>query len=107
PAATAVFNAVGTKVTKAGVEDRAPRDDAEWEALGNSAAALAESGNLLLLGGRRIDNHDWVQMSKALVDAANLALRAIRGKNRDKVREAGAVLNESCDRCHDRYQRGS
>src|SRR5437763_1439121 len=44
PAANAIFNAVSTSVSAKGVEEIAPHTDAEWETLGNSAAALIESG---------------------------------------------------------------
>ena len=52
PAATTVFGAVGTTVSFAGTEEKAPHNDQEWEEVGNSAAALIESGNLLLMGSR-------------------------------------------------------
>ena len=46
PSAKTVFDAVSTTVSFAGVEERQPRTDAEWEAVGSSAAMLIESGNL-------------------------------------------------------------
>src|SRR5689334_2311987 len=55
PGATAVFNSVGTTVSVKGIEEKAPANDEEWEALGNSAAALIESGNLILMGTRAVD----------------------------------------------------
>src|SRR4051794_26026235 len=67
PAATAVFNSVSTTVTKNGTEEKAPQTDEEWETLGNSAAALIESGNLLLMGSRAVDQGDWVKQSQALI----------------------------------------
>src|SRR5262245_8482892 len=58
PATMAVFDAVSTKVTKQGIEEVAPSTEAEWAALGNSGAALAEAGNLMMIDGRAIDNGD-------------------------------------------------
>src|SRR5947208_2204528 len=52
PAADVIFNSVSTSVTAKGVEEKAPHTDAEWEVVGNSAAAIAESGNLMLVGSR-------------------------------------------------------
>jgi hypothetical protein len=49
PASDAVFAAVSTSVTKQGVEEKAPKNDAEWQALANKAAMLVESGNLMLV----------------------------------------------------------
>jgi len=105
PGANAVFNAVSTTVTAKGVEEVFPRNDEEWATLGNSAAALAEAGNLMLLDGRAIDNGDWVKMSRELVDAGTLALKAVEAKSTEAVLTAGEKVNESCDNCHAKYQR--
>ena len=43
PAATAVFDSVGTIVDATGIHEKQPSTDAEWAALGASAAALVES----------------------------------------------------------------
>ena len=50
PATNVVFGAVSSTSTKAGVIETAPKTDREWELVGNSAAALVESGNLLTMG---------------------------------------------------------
>ena len=55
PAAAAVYNSVGTVVSIDGIKETAPQNDDEWTALGSQAAALVESGNLLLVPGRAID----------------------------------------------------
>jgi hypothetical protein len=107
PAATAVFGAVGSTVTATGVEEKAPRTDEEWEALGNSAAALIESGNLLLIGDRAVDTGDWVRMTQAMMASGNTVLKAAREKNADAVFAAGEAVTTSCDSCHHKYQRGS
>jgi len=105
PAATVVFNAVSTTVTAKGIEDVAPRNDEEWAAVGNSAAALAEAGNLLMLEGRAVDRGDWITMSKALVEAGRLSLKAVESRSTDGLLAAGEGVNTSCDNCHRRYQR--
>ena len=105
PAARAVWTSVGTTVTAAGVDERAPHTPEEWAALGDSAAALVEGGNLLLVGGRAIDRADWVTMSRALMDAGTLALKATEVKNADGVMAAGEKVTAACDTCHQRYQR--
>ncbi len=107
PAATTVFDAVSTTVTVKGVEEKAPRTDEEWEAVGNAAAALIESGNLLLLGNRVVDKGDWVRMSQAMIDAGKAALAATEARSADGVLAAGETVNISCDTCHQKYQRGS
>lgn len=98
---------VMTRVSFAGIEETAPRTDEEWEAVGASAAALVESGNLMLMGSRAIDRDDWIKMSQALIDAGNGALRATQAKNAEQLLAAGEAVNNSCESCHRKYQRGS
>ena len=60
PAATTIFGAVSTTVTTTGVEEQAPHTAEEWEAVANSAAALAEADNLLRMANRAVDRGDWL-----------------------------------------------
>ena len=105
PAATVIYGSVGTVVSARGIEETFPRNDAEWANVGNNAAALAESGNLLLLGNRAVDRGDWVTMTKAMIDAADKALKAAEAKSTEGILEAGSEINTSCDNCHAKYQR--
>jgi hypothetical protein len=105
PGATAVFDSVTTDITDQGVVETVPETDAEWEALGDSAAAIAEAGNLIMMEGRLVDRGDWVTMSTAMIDAAKQTLDAVKAKNTDGVLDAGSALNLSCDNCHQRYRR--
>ena len=106
PAATTVFNSVSTIVSVKGIEENAPHTDEEWEQVGNSAAALIESGNLLMMGSRAVDKGEWVKMSQALIDAGKVALKATQAKSAEGVLGAGEAVNTSCDNCHRKYQRG-
>jgi hypothetical protein len=105
PAANTVFDAVVTNVTVKGIEEKAPHTDAEWEVVGNAAAAIAESGNLIMMGNRAIDKGDWIKMSKAMVDAGKVALKAVEAKSADQVLASGEAVNDSCDNCHLKYRR--
>ena len=105
PAAEVVFSAVMTDVTAAGVTEIQPRTDEEWARVGTSAATLAESGNLLMLGDRAVDRGDWIVMSQALVKASTAVMAAVAAKDPDKVLMMGSELNTTCDNCHQRYQR--
>jgi len=107
PAADRVFASVRYTDTLNGREEKVPHTDDEWRAIVNDAAALVESGNLLLMKGRRVDEGEWIRMSKAIIDAGQIVLRAAQARSPDKVLEAGEPLNVSCDTCHQRYQRGS
>lgn len=106
PAATVVFSSVGSDVTAAGIKNWAPRSDGEWEEVGNSAVALAEAGNLLMMEGRAVDKGEWIKMSQAMIEAAKIALKAVDAKNAADVFASGETIYESCNTCHRRYQRG-
>jgi hypothetical protein len=105
PAATAVYKAVGSTETAKGVEEWAPKTDAEWEAVGNSAAALIESGNLLLMGSRVVDQQDWVKLTRMMIEGGKQALTAVQAKNAAGVMASGEPINNSCDACHEKYER--
>lgn len=105
PAANVVYQSVGTVVSADGVKDMEPQNDQEWAVVGNSAAALVESGNLLLMGDRAVDRGDWVKMTQAFIAAGNMILKAAEAKTVDGILEAGGQLNTTCDTCHERYQR--
>ena len=105
PDAFVIYNAVGTKTSAKGVEEIAPQNDEEWATVGNAAAALIESGNLLLMGDRAVDKGDWVKMTREFMDQAKLALKAADAKDKDGIVSSGGDLNTSCDNCHAKYQR--
>jgi hypothetical protein len=107
PAATTVFNAVSSTVSLTGTEEKAPETDEEWETVGNSAAALIESGNLLMIGSRAVDTDDWVKMSRAMIESGTLTLKAVQARDASGVFAAGEAVYNSCDDCHRKYQRGS
>lgn len=105
PASVVVFGAVGTVTTADGVQETAPETDDQWAVVGNSAVALVESGNLLMLPGRAVDTGDWAKMSQALIDSSMVAVKAVEAKSKDDVFAAGEAIYMACDNCHMRYQR--
>ena len=58
-----------------------------------------------MMEGRAIDRGDWIKMSQAMIDASKIALAAVEAKTPGGVFDSGEALNESCDVCHQRYQR--
>lgn len=84
----------------------------KWEAVENSALAIAEAANLLILPGRKcanglevpLKNPDWPQLVRGLREAAMTAYKAAQSKNQDKMVDAAATLNAACANCHDRYR---
>jgi hypothetical protein len=97
PASNAVFAVAG----------QAPADDAAWQAVEASAMAVAESGNLLLMSPRAVDDQEWKQQALALVDAGAKAAEAARAKNADQVSTAGDDMYNVCEQCHAKYMKKS
>ena len=105
PNASVVYNAVGTIINADGVTEIEPKNDEEWANVANAAAAVIESGNLLLIGDRALDNGEWVTMTKAMIERGQAVLKAAQAKDKDAILETGGPLNETCDMCHAQYQR--
>jgi hypothetical protein len=93
PFSNAVFEAGGD----------APKDDKAWDAVRGQAVALAEAGNLLMLGSRAKDRAAWMKFSRAQVDAAEAAAKAAAARNADQLSAASDALYETCSGCHKVY----
>jgi cytochrome c556 len=93
PASDAIFSAAA----------ETQRDAKVWQEARKAAVVLAESGDLLMTGGRAKDSTTWVDMSRALVAQAQAALKAIDAKDGDALVEASDSLYDTCKACHDRY----
>jgi hypothetical protein len=105
PAANAVYTAISTVINADGVKETAPETDEDWAMLASQAAALVESGNLLLIGNRLVDNGDWVTMTRAMIEKGQLAIKAAEAHDKDGILDAGSFINDTCDACHAKYQR--
>ena len=84
-----------------------PTNDKEWEHVRVQAVALAETGNLLMLGSRAKDRAAWLKFSRALVDAAATVAKAAGAKNADQLSTAADALYETCAACHKVYMKDS
>jgi hypothetical protein len=84
----------------------------KWEAVENSALAIAETANLLTLPGRKclngrdvpVKDLDWPPLVRALQEAAMITYKAAQSRSQDKVINAAATLNAACANCHDMYR---
>jgi hypothetical protein len=103
PNATAIWNSVGSVVTDKGTEEKHPKTDEEWASFRNAAATLVESGNLLMLDGRAVDNDQWMATSRGMADAAATVLEAAEAKDVEAYFDAGGALYEACTACHAKY----
>jgi hypothetical protein len=83
-----------------------------WQAVENSALAVAESANLLLLPGRVCSNGvpapitdpTWSMFVEELRDAGLQAYAAAQAKDRDKMIELSEPINEACVHCHRKWR---
>src|SRR5712671_4128717 len=84
----------------------------KWEAVENSALALSEVANLLMLPGRKcanglpvpLKNADWAKFVQGLRDAGTAAYQAAQAKNQDKIVDAAEVMTTACANCHEKYR---
>jgi len=125
PAADAVWDAVVTEVTAAGVTEHAPASPEDWAALRRSAITLVESTNLLVMPGRRIAAEGvrsdlpgvdlepeqiealraenpgaWVQFVDGLRAGGLTVLDAIDRQDVEALLVAGDGLDLACENCH-------
>jgi hypothetical protein len=125
PSADAVWDAVVTEVTAAGVSEHAPGSAEDWAALRRSAITLVESTNLLVMPGRRIAAEGvrsdlpgvdlepeqiealraenpgaWTQFVSGLRASGLTVLDAIDRQDVEALLVAGDGLDLACENCH-------
>lgn len=81
-----------------------PEDDAEWRAVQRAAILLAESGNAMMMGGRALDQGNWITEARALVDVGAAAYRAAGERDGDALVALSEPLYASCVECHKQYR---
>ncbi len=127
PSADYIWDAVASTVTAKGVVEKYPRTDEEWKELRRRAIQVMEASNLLLMPGRRVarpgekgdprielpperiealiseDRAAFAKMAHDLYDSVVPALKAIDGKNKDALLDAGDAIDRACENCHMKY----
>jgi cytochrome c' len=93
PASDVIFKAAGDP----------PKTDEAWAEVRDRGLAVAESGNLLMIGSRIVDRTTWMQYSRAMVDAAANVAKAADAKNGDALSMASDALYDTCETCHAKY----
>jgi hypothetical protein len=84
-----------------------------WQAVENSALALAESADLLLVLGRmcsngevvNVEDADWIRFVADYREKSVAAYEAALTKDQDAMVDASGSLSESCLACHRAYRR--
>ena len=83
-----------------------------WEAVENSALALADGATLLTQPGRKcsngkavpLANADWSKLVRGMRDAGLAVYAAAKTKDQDKIVDAADVMTTACANCHDKYR---
>lgn len=102
-AAEIYWESVQVTVDATGEHEQKPQNDEEWEAVWAAALALAESGNLLMMAPRAVDDGAWMQFARSLVEAGIEAADAAKAQSVDRVFAAGEQVYNVCLGCHTRY----
>jgi hypothetical protein len=84
----------------------------KWEAVENSALAIADGANLLSVPGRKCSNGravpmanaDWAKLVQGVREAGLKAYAAAHAKDQDKILDAADTLSTACSNCHDKYR---
>ena len=102
-AAEVYWGSVQVTVDDRGVTESKPETDEDWEFVWAAALAIAESGNLLMMAPRAVDDGAWMQFSSSLVDAGVEVAAAAAAHDVDRVFAAGEQVYNVCLDCHTRY----
>jgi hypothetical protein len=128
PSADYIWDAVATVITEKGIDERFPKTAKEWAEIRRKAITLVEATNLLIMPGRMVahpgeksenpgielspeeinailekDRGTFVKHALALNDAAMNVLKAIDAKDKEKILDGGAAIDEACEACHKIY----
>ena len=131
PTSDVLFDAVATDITAAGVNEKRPQTDEEWETVQHNALNLAEAANLLKMPGRiaanpgdktksegpdapeltpqeiqakiDADRAKWVRLATNLQDQAKKTYDAAKKKDADSVFALGEDIDMACEDCHLEY----
>ena len=104
PAADVYWDGVGTIIDQTGVTEIKPETQGEWDALVQQRLRHRRVGQPA--DDRRAapkDGGEWMQMSRALVDAGEKAIRAAESHNPQAVFDVGAEVYDVCTNCHAKY----
>lgn len=83
-----------------------------WQEVENSALALAEAANLVMIPGRFCENgkpvpvHEdtYRKAAEGLAAAGRAAFAAAQSKNMDKMIEVSETVSIACSNCHEPYR---
>ncbi|HEY5665246.1 MAG TPA: hypothetical protein VIV64_00885 [Gammaproteobacteria bacterium] len=97
------WQSVSIVVDADGIHENQPETEEEWEAVWAAGLTLAESGNLLMMPPRLIDEEDWIRMSTNLVDVGLRAAQVAIDEDFEGVLALGEEIYNVCVECHRTY----
>ena len=103
PAAEVYWDAVGWIVDASGTTEIRPSSPEEWEGVRNAAYQVAESGNLMMMGDRAVDEPEWIAFSQAMINVGRRAIEAAEAQDEQGVFDVGAEIYGVCNGCHAIY----
>jgi hypothetical protein len=82
-----------------------------WRAVENAGIAIAEATSLMDAPGRKCTSGrdvptkspEWTELVDQLRKESLAVYEAAKAKNQEKLREAGAAIDTTCDKCHAKY----
>ena len=83
-----------------------------WQAVENSALAMAEASSLLMTPGRKCANGravplqdpNWTKWAQAVRAVGLKAYKAAQDKNQDEILDVADAMTTACANCHDKYR---
>lgn len=103
PAADHIWASAGTIITPEETIEIQPETDEDWILVRNAAVSIAESGNLLMMDRRRLDDEDWVAWCRDLIDAGDAAMQAANAQDVQGIFDIGEQIYFACAGCHAQY----
>jgi hypothetical protein len=102
-AAERYWESVAIVIDADGVHENYPQTDEEWFEVWEAGMTLAESGNLLMMPSRALDQGEWMRLSEAMIDAGLNAARAADAQDFERVLDEGEKVYNVCTECHEIY----
>ena len=103
PAADVYWNAVGWIIDASGTTEIRPSSPEEWEAVRNAAYQVTESGNLMMMRGRAVDEPEFAAFAQAMISVGRRAIEAAEAQDEQGVFDVGAEIYGVCNGCHATY----
>lgn len=103
PAADTLWESVGTVIDETGTHEKFPATQDEWDGVRAGAIQLAEAGNLLLIPSRSGGSDAWIAEARAMMDAANRAIKIIEARDKDALFTVGGDIYDVCTNCHRQF----